>query len=253
MAENIVFIIDVSEEIGQCPFDDRRSGSRLEHVKAAIKRFVDFKARLSSSHRYGLAVLTHEFIWLSKPDAAQAFLDLLPHVEAQGSFPECDFNTVCRAMQSLVSKCSSNESVRAILVYSRSHVLPLISDVDLQQAKQGLLKDGRFVLDLVYLFDRRAASVSPAAEMRQDSPEQTEGLHDSVSLKEPSIVPSAIFDFFTSLDVNANRFHMYSASSSVLHLYQGFAALLGHPSQRPPFDRVNHELFPALEDDEEVL
>eukprot|EP01147_Barroeca_monosierra_P002626 gene2626-5528_t len=205
--ETIVFVIDVSEEMNASPFNDRWRTS-------AIKKLTEFKNFLSAEHTYGLAALTSSMIWLLKPTTRPTFLDMLTHLRCEESFPDCVTMSFCR--QGLMKETPHDQTVHAILVYSRSNVMPT---------------DNRFILDVLYLFDRDTGENPP-------------------TMDEPS--PKTIFDSFNNFDPTHNRFYIFGISTSLISLYQRIASFAANPSQRPPLDRICYDLLPTQESDDKI-
>ncbi|EGD72469.1 hypothetical protein PTSG_00493 [Salpingoeca rosetta] len=226
--EKLVFVVDVSSEMAASPFNDKKGKSRLDHVKSAIKKLVEFKSLISPRHTYGLALLTSEMVWLFQPGDKMTFLDMLGHVDVQGTFSECQLDSLVANLEPLLSQTSSGlHTVRAILIYGRSRVLPTWTDAN------RLLSDGRFVLDVLYLFDREAM-MGDASSLASGSAHHRPDAADGEA--------AGVFDALVRLVAPSQRSYLFSVSTSVLRLYQSMASLAAHPLQRPPVDHISYSL-----------
>ena len=64
---------------------------------------------------------------------------------------------------------------------------------------------------------------------------------DLLDISQEQEITHAMLDLFQQLNPQGQG-HIYTAHRSPFELYNGLAALLAHPMQRPPLSRVNHNI-----------
>lgn len=152
--------------------------------------------------------------------------DQLSHLEASSeSFSSCDLTSLFQVVNqitnfahdsSVSTESTINSSVRVILIYGRSHVIPTVDRTAYDGLVNKLLSHPNFFMDILYLHERPDNST-----------------HD--------FGPQEVYDLLTSLEdtsgENGKHFYMFESVGNAPRVYTYSGLLLAHPLQRH-FDQV---------------
>ncbi|KAJ3011978.1 Component of the BRCA1-A complex [Thoreauomyces humboldtii] len=100
--------------------------TRLEHTKRLLKRFIFQKSRLNSKHEFGICTITDMTLWhqdcTSHTETLMAAIDDLRFEDQR--FPMWDVSTVFSAISDKYPTPTSSHTLRVIIIYCRSDVVP---------------------------------------------------------------------------------------------------------------------------------
>merc|ERR1712166_338153 len=216
LPERIILCIDVAEEA----MEPAKFTANLEVIKQTIMNFVHVKLATCSQHSFALWSLTDTTIWLqdfsSDPNVlANSLANLFP----QGVIPQCFlgslFDTVAAhgRLPELGPEPPSTIT-RALLVYTRSDVVPEMSEASAASWHM-LTRRPDFVFDALFVHAR--AATAPMSQ--QVFNWLTNISQQFVASPENEGLPRHQF-FLEAVRTNERRF------------YEKFALLLAHSGQR---------------------
>ncbi|XP_010447311.1 PREDICTED: uncharacterized protein LOC104729967 isoform X2 [Camelina sativa] len=157
-SEDILICVDVDVESTvemKTTYANGKPMNRLECVKLAITRFIHDKLATNPNHRFAFATLSKSAAWLKKEftsnaESAAASLREMSATKASGP---ADLTLLFQeAAQQAKTSRAQNQSLRVILIYCRSSVIPTYD----WPVNQKL-----FTLDILYLHDRPSPDNSP--------------------------------------------------------------------------------------------
>lgn len=215
LPEDILLCIDVCEEMGQ-PWDSRdpQSQTRLSAIKQGLSSFVQRKSSFDRRHRFGVCLLVNDCLLVQEFTSDQgmilATIDSLGVLEAR---PEFQFDQLFSCVEKLAPPVGAPSSsvLRVLLVYGRSHAIPLISSLPTELLGRPLI-----FLDALYV-------------------------HKKAS--DEGVVCQDIYDFLMNFDIDDNKpAYFFEVASSLTRLHQHMMMLLAHPAQRDDQDSFLEKL-----------
>lgn len=204
LPEDILLCIDVCEEMGQ-PWDSRdpQSQTRLSAIKQGLTSFVQRKSSFDRRHRFGICLLVNDCLLVQEFTSDQgmilATIDSLGVLEAR---PEFQFDQLfacvekvplglrlsneksgvlltLSSQQTLLLpqlappiEAQSSSVLRVLLVYGRSHAVPLISSLPTELLGRPLI-----FLDALYVH-KKASDEGVVCQVRRGAETR---LHDEDS------------------------------------------------------------------------
>ncbi|KAI8916639.1 hypothetical protein DFJ77DRAFT_347186 [Powellomyces hirtus] len=127
--EKIIFCVDIGQEAG-CEFVGPPTITRLECAKLLMKRYIFQKSRFNPKHEFGLCTVTDLTLWsqecTSDVERLNNSIDLLEYENRQ--IPMWDMSTLFSAIHDLQPDAKSMHTLRVILIYCRSNVIPMSPD-----------------------------------------------------------------------------------------------------------------------------
>eukprot|EP00824_Muranothrix_gubernata_P023697 TRINITY_DN6519_c0_g1_i1.p1 TRINITY_DN6519_c0_g1~~TRINITY_DN6519_c0_g1_i1.p1 ORF type:complete len:252 (-),score=44.12 TRINITY_DN6519_c0_g1_i1:792-1436(-) len=208
------------------PVGNATPKTRLEMIKGLLHLFVSSKRRMSPLHSFALCTLEDRARWILDPTTdANAFLDSVEALSSHGHFATCDVVSVLEEVMEHVPPPALPEPgsapefvVRVLLLYARSHIVPLVPSSE-NGERHNLLSTPTFFLDVLYLHER-----GPTTETAD-------------------VTPQMVFDRITSLDLDTTSYFFENSIFSK-RLQYNWAQLLAHPLQRHPQDQQEASLDP---------
>ena len=216
LPERIVFCIDLADE-NALSGPSATWQADLNAICDSVIGFVDAKLMMNSRHTFALCALTDSAIWLAdftsdSTRLSQALANLLP----QGDIAQLDLATLCQTLHSNAAP-NSDTITRPIIIYTRSNVVPVMSDARIWDQ---LRAHPNFVLDALYIHAKPADGINP----------------------------QVVFDFLVGLDTKggdstATQFFYEVLRSSQRKYFKFMTMLLAHPKQR--IDQFSFESAPG--------
>lgn len=221
LPERIIFAIDLNSEMRDIDSGTAQGEERwpkMTLVKDAIKIFVHSKLALSDRHQFALCVLKNSPSWLltmtGNKDSFFKAVDSL--VASETEFKELEVAPLI-SMAEQVVRDSPGYTVRVIVVYARTTVIPTLScPPDRVTNTFPLFENPRFSLDALFL--HRPSPQSPPAN-QNNAQSNTARAQD-------------VYDVLTALDGSQHRGYFFAVSNRREAFFTNFASLLAHPQQR---------------------
>lgn len=205
--EKIIFCVDLDKGTASTG-TAQRGMSRLEHIKHAVSCFIHAKSLMSPGHSYAICALVESALWyLDFTTDVSSFLDQLLKLDSSDTFDCFDTSSLFNIIHDKLPMLEGNNAVmRAILLYTRSTVVPELS---LSDAKHKVVfNHPRFFYDTLYLHD------SPTPDNR----------------------PQDVYDALVSIEHAKNDSYLFENSTNIRKFYYNMMLLLAHPLQRPSQD-----------------
>ena len=196
--------------------------TRFDLIKDAIWHFVHLKSVTNRYHKFGISIFGKETHIIQKftddlPSFGATLFNLKCEEPTFAPLPPPDIPSFLKFQQALVQSILPNpsiacKSVRSIVIYGRSNMVPIVGDLPFRQAVASHIKSipGSFTIDVCFIH-------------RSQKPGDQK--------KSPPFPLSQIIDAFNSLVLPYGGTVWHTDSPNALSFHEQCAIMLAHRSQ----------------------
>ncbi|KAG0327183.1 BTB and MATH domain-containing protein 41, partial [Podila humilis] len=151
-----IFCIDLDNSMEEFFYEGPRPvDSRINRTKTLLKWFIEQKASWNAGHEFAMIILGEKAVWHMDFTTDVALLShALDGLYSMGNFSSFDSTSLFQEIVDHVNFEKDNKAlVRAILVYTRSDVLPTMATPEVLEKVRS---SGRFYFDCVYVHNKSA-------------------------------------------------------------------------------------------------
>ncbi|KAF9906599.1 Component of the BRCA1-A complex [Linnemannia zychae] len=228
--EKIIFCIDLDLSMEeQFMIGDKPNDTRINRTKQVLKWFIAQKSKWNPDHEFAVIILGEKAVWHVDFTTDIVLLEhAVDELYTMGNFPS--FNTAS-LFELIMEKVDMSEdvgpTVRAIMIYTRSDVLPSMPN---QEVLDALHASGRFYFDCIYIHNKASEVVG-------------------------NIKPQQIYDRLTEMESARSPGFFYELTRVLKKFSGAMGELLAHPAIRSGQDDVffNMPTPPSLRRNQEMV
>ncbi|KAF9133937.1 Component of the BRCA1-A complex [Mortierella sp. 14UC] len=190
--------------------------TRVNRTKQVLKWFIAQKSKWNPDHEFAVIILGEKAVWHVDFTTDIVLLEhAVDELYTMGKFPS--FNTAS-LFELIMEKVDLNEddgpTVRAIMIYTRSDVLPTLPD---KEVLDTLHAAGRFYFDCIYI-------------------------HNKASEVAGNIKPQQIYDRLTEMESSRSPGYFYELT----RVLKKFSGAMGELLANPAIRAVQEDGFPKM-------
>ncbi|KAG0340741.1 hypothetical protein BG000_011213 [Podila horticola] len=228
--EKIVFCVDLDHSMEELFFEGTRpTDSRMNRTKSLLKWYINQKSAWSAGHEFAMIILGEKAVWhMDFTDDIALFSHALDGLYSMGKYDAFDTTSLFHEIQSHAGLATDkNVLVRAILIYTRSDVLPTLPDPEVLEE---LRKDNRFYFDCIYIHNKSSDVVG-------------------------NIKPQHVYDRLTEIEDARSVGYFFELTRLYRKYSSAMAELLANPAFRPIQDEHDFRIppLPLSQDDEPLV
>ncbi|KAG0356539.1 hypothetical protein BG005_004537 [Podila minutissima] len=203
--------------------------SRMNRTKSLLKWYINQKSAWSAGHEFAMIILGEKAVWhMDFTDDVSLFSHALDGLYSMGKYSAFDTTSLFREIQSHADLATDkNVLVRAILIYTRSDILPTLPD---PEVLEDLRKDNRFYFDCIYIHNKSSDVVG-------------------------NIKPQHVYDRLTEFEDARTVGYFFELTRLYRKYSSAMAELLANPAFRPIQDEHDFRIpqLPLSQDDEPLV
>ncbi|KAG0034044.1 Component of the BRCA1-A complex [Podila clonocystis] len=210
--EKIVFCIDLDHSMEEFFFEGTRpTDSRINRTKSLLKWYINQKSAWNAGHEFAMIILGEKAVWhMDFTDDVALFSHALDGLYSMGKYN---------------AFADKNVLVRAILIYTRSDILPTLPD---PEVLEDLRKDNRFYFDCVYIHNKSADVVG-------------------------NVKPQHVYDRLTEIEDARSVGYFFELTRLYRKYSSAMAELLANPAFRPIQDEHDFRIPPMPQPQDDKL
>ncbi|KAG0285450.1 hypothetical protein BGZ96_010294 [Linnemannia gamsii] len=215
--EKIIFCIDLDLSMDeQFMVGEKLNDTRINRTKQVLKWFIAQKSKWNPNHEFAVIILGEKAVWHVDFTTDIVLLEhAVDELYTMGKFPSFDFSTLFQLiMQNVDVSTEDDHIVRAIMIYTRSDVLPILSDSECLEALHATEK---FYFDCVYI-------------------------HNKASEVAGNIKPQEIYDRLTDMEDTRSPGYFYELT----RVLKKFSGAMGELLANPTIRTVQEHGFPMM-------
>ncbi|KAG0262754.1 Component of the BRCA1-A complex [Mortierella polycephala] len=217
--EKIIFCIDLDHSMDEYFMTgEKLNDTRINRTKQLLKWFIEQKSSWNKDHEFAIVVLGEKAVWhMDFTSDTMLLTHAIDELYTMGRFRSFDTTSLFRAILQNVDLDEDDGSViRAIMVYTRSDVLPTQPEDEILEV---LHSSGRFYFDCVYI-------------------------HNKNSEVQGSIKPQDIYDRLTDLESVQYPGYFYELARLMKKFTTSMSELLASPTIRPQQEKFSAVMDP---------
>ncbi|KAF9091956.1 Component of the BRCA1-A complex [Mortierella sp. AM989] len=217
--EKIIFGIDLDLSMDEYfMVGDKLNDTRINRTKQLLKWFIEQKASWNPSHEFAIMILGEMAVWHMDFTTDTVLLShAIDELYTMGKFKAFDSTTLFKeVLEHADLDQDDGSTIRLIMVYTRSDVLPTIPDPEIIDV---LAASGRFSYDCVYIH-LKGGEVSG------------------------SVKPQHVYDRLTEMEDVRMPGYYYELTRILKKYSSAMGELLAHPSVRNTQDMMNYRMKP---------
>ncbi|KAF9133032.1 Component of the BRCA1-A complex [Mortierella sp. GBA39] len=215
--EKIIFCIDLDLSMDEhFMIGEKLNDTRINRTKQVLKWFIAQKSKWNAEHEFAVIILGEKAVWHVDFTTDTVLLEhAVDELYTMGKFPSFDSTSLFELiLQKVDINANDCPTVRAIMIYTRSDVLPTLPDKEYLEA---LHVTRKFFFDCVYIHNK-------ASEVSGD------------------IKPQEIYDRLTEMEDTRSPGYFYELTRMLKKFSVAMGELLANPTVRA----VQEDGFPRM-------
>ncbi|KAF9291065.1 hypothetical protein BGZ88_007085 [Linnemannia elongata] len=215
--EKIIFCIDLDLSMDEhFMIGEKLNDTRINRTKQVLKWFIAQKSKWNAEHEFAVIILGEKAVWHVDFTTDTVLLEhAVDELYTMGKFPSFDSTSLFELiLQKVEINADDCPTVQAIMIYTRSDVLPTLPD---KECLEALHATGKFFFDCVYIHNK-------ASEVAGD------------------IKPQEIYDRLTEMEDSRSPGYFYELTRVLKKFSGAMGELLANPAVRA----VQEEGFPRM-------
>ncbi|KAG0274901.1 RNA polymerase II transcription factor B subunit 4 [Linnemannia exigua] len=217
----MVFCIDLDLSMDeQFMIGEKSNDTRVNRTKQVLKWFIAQKSKWNAEHEFAVIILGEKAVWHVDFTTDIVLLEhAVDELYTMGKFSSFDMSE------------QDGPTVRAIMIYTRSDVLPTLPD---KEFLDNLHATGRFYFDCVYIHNK-------ASEVAGDvKPQQ---IYDRLTEMESANSPGYFYELTRVLKKFSGAMGELLANPAIRAIQEGgFPKMLPPPSLRPKQETIDQSM-----------
>ncbi|CAO3571147.1 unnamed protein product [Mortierella alpina] len=217
--EKIIFCIDLDLSMDEhFSSGEKNNDTRINRTKQLLKWFIDQKSQWNKQHEFAIMILGERAVWHMDFTTDKVLLShVIDELYTMGKFAAFDSTSLFDEIRKNANVDDDEESaVHAILLYTRSDVLPTLPDFE---ALDALYSSGRFHFDCIFIHNKAADVPGP-------------------------IKPQHVYDRLTEMEDARAPGYFYETTRILRKYTSSMGELLINPVVRPLQDEVSFKMAP---------
>ncbi|KAK3826705.1 MAG: hypothetical protein J3R72DRAFT_457574 [Linnemannia gamsii] len=232
--EKIVFCIDLDLSMDeQFMIGDKSNDTRVNRTKQVLKWFIAQKSKWNAEHEFAVIILGEKAVWHVDFTTDIVLLEhAVDELYTMGKFPSFDTASLFELIMEKIDMSEQDgPTVRAIMIYTRSDVLPTLPDKEFLDI---LHASGRFYFDCVYIHNK-ASEVAGNVKPQQ--------IYDRLTEMESASSPGYFYELTRVLKKFSGAMGELLANPAIRAIQEdGFPKMLPPPSLRPKQEMVDQSM-----------
>lgn len=207
----------------------RPTDSRMNRTKSLLRWYINQKSAWNAGHEFAMIILGEKAVWhMDFTDDVALMSHALDGLYSMGKYNSFDTTSLFHEIQSHAGLAADkNVLIRAILIYTRSDILPTLPD---PEVLEDLRKENRFYFDCIYIHNKSSDVVG-------------------------NVKPQHVYDRLTEFEDSRSVGYFFELTRLYRKYSGAMAELLANPTFRPIQDEHDFRIpqLPLSQDDEPLV